>query len=145
MTFTGRFESAPFLDTDTGLTNSPQPMAEPESIIPEWLFKSKVTEPERIEFFYWWKQWSMNTGISDNSDQLRTCTFAHPLISDLKTQIERTPSRRDHQYYFDLYDNPQWKEIPWYSKFFNSIYRCLYFMTGPSFIVPILGIVPETL
>ena len=51
---------------------------------------------------------------------------------------ERIPNRRD-QDYFDLYEIAQLKQTLWYQQLFNFIPRCLYFMTGPKFVVPILG------
>ena len=51
---------------------------------------------------------------------------------------ERIPNRRD-QDYFDLYEIAQLKQTLWYQQLFNFISRCLYFMTGPKFVVPILG------
>ena len=56
--------------------------------------------------------------------------------------LKRIPNRRD-QDYFNLYDNPQFQQIVWYQQVFNFISRCLYFMTGPKFVVPILGNVQE--
>ena len=41
--------------------------------------------------------------------------------------------------YYDSYENPDWKPTPWYKKLFNLIYRWLYFMTGPKFVVPLIG------
>ena len=64
----------------------------------------------------------------------------------LKTQNERIPNRKatdnrlydDYSSYFDLYENPNWRETPWYKQFFN---RFFYFITGPKFVVPFLGCV----
>ena len=55
---------------------------------------------------------------------------------------ERIPNRKDSAY-FDSYENPDWKSTPWYNRIFNFIYRVLYFITGPKFVVTILGNVPE--
>ena len=41
--------------------------------------------------------------------------------------------------YYDLYDNPEWRPTPWYKKLFNLIYRLFYFITGPKFVVPLIG------
>ena len=57
----------------------------------------------------------------------------------LKT-FERIPNRRDQDYFYS-YKNDEFKQILWYRQLFNFISRCLYFMTGPKFVVPILGIV----
>ena len=61
----------------------------------------------------------------------------------LKTPIERIPDRRDHDYFY-CYKNLDWRPIPSYKRFLNFVAKCLYFMTGPKFVVPILGIVPKT-
>ena len=57
----------------------------------------------------------------------------------LKTN-ERIPNRKDSDY-FDSYENLYWRPTPWYKRIFNFIYRFLYFITGPKFVVPILGFV----
>ena len=41
--------------------------------------------------------------------------------------------------YYSLYEYTHWKPIPWYSRLFNSIYRCFFNMTGPKFLVPFVG------
>ena len=64
------------------------------------------------------------------------------LPSDLKT-LERIPNRRDEDY-FHLYANAEFKQISWYRRLFTFISRCLYFITGPKFVVPILGMVQYT-
>ena len=51
---------------------------------------------------------------------------------------ESIPIQRDSDYY-DLYENPSWKPVLWYHRLLNSIYRCLYFISGPKFIVLITG------
>ena len=66
------------------------------------------------------------------------------LICHLKTCNERIPNGKDSDY-FDSYVNIYWRPTPWYNRFFNFIYRFLYFITGPKFIVPILGNVPVKL
>ena len=58
----------------------------------------------------------------------------------LKTQNERIQNRKDSDY-FDSYENLYWRPTPWYKRIFNFIYRFLYFITGPQFVVPILGFV----
>ena len=58
------------------------------------------------------------------------------------TTLERIPNRRDEEYFYS-YKNADFTPIPWYKQLFNFISRCLYFMTGPKFVVPILGIVPD--
>ena len=60
----------------------------------------------------------------------------------LKTQNERIPNRKDSDY-FDLYENLDWRPTPWYKRILNFIYRFFYFITGPKFIVPILGFVQK--
>ena len=54
----------------------------------------------------------------------------------------RFPNREDRDYFY-LYENPQFQQIVWYQQLFNFISRCLYLVTGPKFVVPILGIVRE--
>ena len=54
--------------------------------------------------------------------------------------LERIPNRKDSDY-FDSYENLYWRPTPWYNQIFNWIYRFLYFITGPKFVVPILGFV----
>ena len=53
---------------------------------------------------------------------------------------KRIPNRKDSDY-FDSYENLYWRPTPWYKRIFNFIYRFLYFITGPKFVVPILGFV----
>ena len=53
---------------------------------------------------------------------------------------KRIQNRRDPDY-FNLYENDDWRPSPWYQKLFHFIYRILYFMTGPKFVVSVLGIV----
>ena len=60
----------------------------------------------------------------------------------LMKTLERIPNRRDQDYFY-LYENPQFQQIAWYQELFNFIFRCLYSMTGPKFVVPILGNVQE--
>ena len=57
-----------------------------------------------------------------------------------KTQIERIPNPKDSDY-FDLYENLNWRPEPWYNRFFNFLRRFIYFITGPKFVLPILGFV----
>ena len=67
-----------------------------------------------------------------------------PIISwniPLKT-LERIPNQRDEEYFYS-YKNAEFTSIPWYQRLFNFIFRCLYFMTGPKFVIPILGIVQK--
>ena len=56
--------------------------------------------------------------------------------------LERIPNRREQDYFYP-YKNAEFQQIPWYQQLFNFISRSLYFMTGPKFVVPILGIVLE--
>ena len=53
---------------------------------------------------------------------------------------ERIPNRRDSDY-FDSYQNPDWEPTPFYQKL---MYRCLYFLSGPKFLVPFIGSRSET-
>ena len=55
---------------------------------------------------------------------------------------KRIPNRKDSDY-FDSYENLYWRPTPWYKRIFNFIYRFLYFITGPKFVVPILGFVQD--
>ena len=61
----------------------------------------------------------------------------------MKIPIERIPNRRDQDYFYE-YKNVELEQISWYQQLLNFISRCLYFMTGPKFIVPILGIVKKS-
>ena len=61
------------------------------------------------------------------------------LFRPLKT-FERIPNRQD-QDYFDVYKNAEFKQISCYQRLLNFISRCLYFLTGPKFLLPILGMV----
>ena len=54
-----------------------------------------------------------------------------------KTLGKRIPNPNDSDY-FDPYENSNWKSTPWYNRI---IHRFLYFITGPKFVVPILGFV----
>ena len=56
--------------------------------------------------------------------------------------LERIPNRREQDYFYP-YNNAEFAETPWYQQLFNFISQCLYFMTGPKFVVPILGIVQQ--
>ena len=53
---------------------------------------------------------------------------------------QRIPNPKDPDYFYP-YENPEWKPASLDNQIFNFIYRCLYFMTGPKFVVPTLGIV----
>ena len=66
-----------------------------------------------------------------------TPKYPHPI----KT-LDRIPNRREQDYFYS-YKNSDFIETPWYQQLFNFISRCLYFMTGPKFVVPILGIVQQ--
>ena len=87
-----------------------------------------MKESERIEF--------------KNDQKFWTCAKLSNLVKILSliTWSERIPNRKDSDY-FDLYENFIWKATPWYKRFFNFIYRFIYFIIGPKFIVPILGCV----
>ena len=41
--------------------------------------------------------------------------------------------------YFDLYDNPDWKPTTLYQEVITRISRCLYFLSGPKVMVPLIG------
>ena len=56
----------------------------------------------------------------------------------LKKTNERIPHRKDSDYFYS-YENLYWRPTPR----FYFVYRFLYFITGPKFVVPILGIVQE--
>ena len=60
----------------------------------------------------------------------------------IENPIERIPNRRDEDYFY-VYKNTELKQISWCQQLLNFISRCLYIMTGPKFIVPILGIVQK--
>ena len=60
------------------------------------------------------------------------------MLSVFQNSNERIPNRKDSDY-FDSYENLNWRPAPWYNRIFNFIYRFLYFITGPRFVVPILG------
>ena len=60
------------------------------------------------------------------------------LHSACSNPILRIPNRRD-QDYFDEYDNPSFEQIPLNQKVLAYMYRCLYFLSGPKFLVPFIG------
>ena len=101
-----------------------------EMIIPEWLFELPIFKPERIEF-------QLEKCLIRTKWKLFTPKYPHPI----KT-LERIPNRREQDYFYS-YKNAEFAKIPWYQQLFNFISRCLYFMTGPKFVVPILGIVQQ--
>ena len=68
--------------------------------------------------------------------------FHDTVLSVAINSNERIPNRKDSDY-FVCYENPDWKPTSWYNRIFNFIYRVFYFITGPKFVVPILGNVPE--
>ena len=76
---------------------------------------------------YLWKQCSNRLRIINSAFQWKT----------FKT-LGRIPNRKDSDY-FDSYENCYWRPIPWYNRIFNFISRCLYFMTGPKCVIPIVG------
>lgn len=41
---------------------------------------------------------------------------------------------------YDIYENPKWKPKTWYQRLLNQLFKILYCLTGPKFIVPIIGI-----
>ena len=41
--------------------------------------------------------------------------------------------------YFDFYENPRWKPASLFQRFCRKISQLFYFLSGPNFIVPILG------
>ena len=51
---------------------------------------------------------------------------------------KRIQNRRDSDY-FDLYENPHWEPTPFHQKLFTGLYRCLYFSSGPKFLLPFIG------
>ena len=57
---------------------------------------------------------------------------------DENAEHSRIPNRQDPDY-FDLYGNPSWEPPLWYHRPINLFRRCLYFMSGPKFVVPITG------
>ena len=58
----------------------------------------------------------------------------------IKTQTKRIPDRQDDDY-FDFYENPDWKPLSTSQKNLNRIHRCFYAMTGPKFVLSVVGIV----
>ena len=58
----------------------------------------------------------------------------------IQTPVERIPNPED-QDYFDLLASPYLEVIPRHRHLLNLIQRWLYSITGPHFVVPILGIV----
>ena len=73
-------------------------------------------------------------------EQVKVSTILYKLLTyDLFwNSNESNPYPTDSDDY-SLYENPHWKPIPWYSKVINSIYQCLFTMTGPKFLVPFIG------
>ncbi len=59
---------------------------------------------------------------------------------NIKTQTKRIPDRQDDDY-FDFYENPDWKPLSTSQKSLHRIHRCFYAMTGPKFVLSVLGIV----
>ena len=112
-------------------------------MIPEWLFQLQITEPERISFGNWSTHKIWLTYVHNNllviKDSKRIFTPNLGVPSALKTP-ERIPNRRDEDYFY-LYEHAEFKPISWYRRLFSFISRCLYFITGPKFVVPILGMV----
>ena len=51
---------------------------------------------------------------------------------------KRVPNRRDSDY-FDSYENPHWKQTPFFLKVSTRSYQFLYFLSGPKFLVPFIG------
>ena len=64
-----------------------------------------------------------------------TPTYFHEACSNPNI---RTPNRHDMDY-FDEYENPSLEEIPFYQQLLTRLYRCLYFLSGPKFLVPFTG------
>lgn len=103
----------------------------------------------QFEQLWWTKIAHSNSLWSRDFRSLFLATISAELIIPewlFKTTViieaEEIPNPRDPDYFY-LYQNPTFKESRWYSQLFNHIHRCLYFMTGPKFVVPILGIVQE--
>ena len=48
------------------------------------------------------------------------------------------PSSHWEEEYAEYY-NPNWRPTPWYVRIWNFIYGILYFISGPGFVVPVLG------
>ena len=53
--------------------------------------------------------------------------------------LRRIPNRRDRDYFYS-YKNDEFQQITRCQRLFNFISRCFYFITGPKFVVPMLGI-----
>ena len=70
------------------------------------------------------------------------CHIIWPNLSRLFKTIERIINRRGQNYFYP-YKNADFKQISWYQQLFNFVSRFLYFITGPKFVVPILGIVQQ--
>ena len=60
------------------------------------------------------------------------------VLSVSENSNKRIPNRKGSDY-FDSYENLNWRPTPWYKRILNFIYRFLYFITGPKFVIPILG------
>ena len=64
-----------------------------------------------------------------------------PILVNNDCEIILSRPKKSLENYF--YKNAEFQRIPWYQQLFNFISQCLYFMTGPKFVVPILGIVKQ--
>ena len=59
-------------------------------------------------------------------------------FSACSNRISRTPNRLDRDY-FDEYEYHSLDETPFYRKLLTGFNRCLYFLSGPNFLVPFIG------
>ena len=82
---------------------------------------------------------------NDFCSHFKVCNrkFAEFLLCRSFKILRRIPNPRDQDYFYS-YENAEFTKIAWYQQLFNFISRCLYFITGPKVVVPILGLVRET-
>ena len=59
-------------------------------------------------------------------------------FSACSNPIVRIPNRFDRDY-FDEYEYHSLDEPPFYRKILTGFNRCLYFFSGPNFLVPFIG------
>ena len=57
--------------------------------------------------------------------------------------LGRIPNRGDQDYFYS-YKHADFMKIPLNQQFWNILSMCLYFITEPKFVVPILGFVRAT-
>ena len=107
---------------------------------------------------YWtWKKWDFENylWLKKRIHSLQTITSRFKISKSQNCWIlfcrwfkilGRIPNRGDQDYFYSYKHSYKhdFLKIPLYQQFWNIISRCLYFITEPKFVVPILGIVRAT-